>query len=201
MVLLLLPIAGCGEGGETTSTAQDVQDPATSLLIQKSDLPTGSVRAEEIPDPCSPVPVLEQHYAEVASTPLFRMEDRSVAEVVGVMPSMGSAKQALAELQERERMLCIRTTIESFGPREGELVTIGEFEPVAEGHEGSMVELLEVDSASKPVNSTMVVSLRSGHCVATLLFLTQGGSFTEGSVDRVSGRAYERLEDAHSICR
>ena len=199
MVLLLLPIAGCGEGGE--STAQDVQDPAAAILIQEEDLPTGAERAGEIPEPCSPVPILEKHYAEVVETPLLRMEDSSVAEVVGALPSVGTAKRALAELQDRERMMCIRATIENFGPREGDGVNIGELEPIAAGEEGSMVHLLEVDSASKPINSTTVVSLRSDRCVATMLFVKQGGGPEAAFTEHLSGRAHERLADAHSLCR
>jgi hypothetical protein len=201
MVLLLLPIAGCGEGAETTATVREVQDPAAVLLIQEDDLPPGNVEAEAIPEPCSPIPVLEQQGAEVLATPLFRIGNSSAAEVVGVMPSEGRARQALTALKGRERMLCIRSTIENFGPREGDSVSIGAFKPVSAGDEGSMVHLLEVDSASQPVNSTTIVSLRSNRCVATMLFLREGGSPKAALTDRLSGRAYERLEDAHSFCR
>lgn len=204
MVLLLLPIVGCGEGGETnttTSNVREVEDPAAALLIQEDDLPPGKVQAEAIPESCSPIPVLEQQGAEVIATPLFSIGDRSVAEVVGALPSAATAQQALAALKGRERMLCIRATIENFGPREGESVEIGEFQPVSAVDEGSMVHLLEVDSASQPLNSTTLVSLRSGRCVATMLFLRQGGGPEAAFTDRLSGRAHERLEDADSICR
>jgi len=200
-VLLLLPIAGCGGGEEATSTVQDAKDSTTTLLIQKGDLPPGKVKAESIPEPCSPIPLLEQQNAEVAGTPLLSLEDGSVAEVVGVVPSVGKARQALAELEDRKRMVCIRSTIVSFGPQEGEYVNIGQSEATGEGDEGSTVQISEVDSESKPINFTTVVSLRSGRCVATLLFLTQAGKPKGGFVNGLTDRAYERLEDAHSTCR
>jgi hypothetical protein len=199
-VLLLLPIAGCGDGGEATSNVQDVQDPA-ALLIQKADLPPGMARGESIPEPCSPIPILEQQGAEVAGTPIFSSKDSSVAEVVGVLPSVVEAQQALVALEARERMLCIQATIENFGPKEGDSVTVGGSEPRAEGDEGSMVEFHEVDSTSEPLNSTAVVSLRSGRCIATMLFVNKAEGPDEVFIDRISGRVHERLEDAASSCR
>lgn len=196
-VLLLLPIAGCGSGeGEVTSNS------ATPLLIQRRDLPPGEVLPEVPPKPCSPMPLLEQQDAVVDGTPLFRLENEDfVGEFVGVAPSTGNAQQALAELQDRQRMECIQSAIESFGLQEGDSVSIGEPKPRAEGDEGSMVQLTVADSASRPVNFATVISLRSGHCVGTLLFLTKGRSPKEGFVNRLSGRAYERLEGGHRTCR
>lgn len=200
-MLLLLPIAGCGGGEEATSTVQDAKGSATVLLIQKGDLPPGKVRAESIPQPCSPIPLLEQQDAEVAATPLMSLEVGSVAEVVGVVPSVGKARQALAELEDRKRMVCIQSTIASFGPQEGEYVSIGRSEATGEGNEGSTVQISEVDSESKPINFTTVVSLRSGRCVATLLFLTRAGKPKGDFVDGLTERANERFEDARSTCQ
>jgi hypothetical protein len=98
-------------------------------------------------------------------------------------------------------MLCVQSAIENFGLKKGNSVNIGEPKPRAEGDEGSMVQLIVVDSASKPVNFATVVSLRTGRCVGTLLFLTKGGSPKDGFVNRLSGRANERFEDGHGVCR
>jgi hypothetical protein len=192
--ILLLPVAGCG-GAEATSNA------ATPLLIRQSDLPGSEVRPDSPPKACSPILLLEQHGAVVDGTLLFKLGRDNVAEVVGIVPSVTRARQALAELQARERMDCIQTTIEDFGPGEGDGVNIGTPVSRAEGDEGSMVQLVEVDSASRPVNFTTVVSLRSGPCVATLLVLTRGERPKDDFIDQVSGRAYERLAGGRRTCR
>ncbi len=98
-------------------------------------------------------------------------------------------------------MVCIQSTIASFGPQEGEYVSIGQSEATREGDEGSTVQISEVDSESKPINFTTVVSLRSGRCVATLLFLTQAGKPKGDFVNGLIDRAYKRLEDARGACQ
>jgi hypothetical protein len=219
-VLLLLPIAGCGGAGDGGSTASTVpatqgstsaeraaEDPsddsaegsAETLLIKAGDLPGGEAKANSIPEPCSPIPLLEEQGAAVAGTPLLNLQGRSVAEVAGIFQSTAEARQALAELQEQERMACIQSTIESFRPA-GHSVRIGKPEPVAAGDEGSTVRLVEMDPASNPVNFITIVSVRSGRCVATMLFLTKADG-DAGFIDGASNRAYERLEDASSVCR
>ena len=115
-----------------------------------------------------------------------------MGEAVGIAPSAEEAASALEELQGPERLDCIRSAIESFGPSEEVAVTVEDPEPVAEGEEGTMVRLLEVDTRSKSLDSTTIVSFRSGRCVATLLFLLKGGGTGKAFLDNLTGRAYRR---------
>lgn len=200
LLLLLFPLAGCGQGSGEPSTPKELQAVAAAALIQKRDLPPGEVQTEPIPELCSPIPLLEEEGAKVVNTPLLRHKTGAVAEVIGLAPSVRAARQSLAELQGRNRLACVQASIESFGPQEGSSVKTGALEPVAEGDEGSRVQFAEVDSASKPINLITAVSLRSGRCLLTLL-LARSGSQAIDLTERVLGRAYERLEDAHSICR
>lgn len=198
-------VGGCGGGesesapGEAPSQPASPRSPA-SLLLDESDLPPGPVKAEALPEPCSPVDVLEGRSAEVAATPLYNLGARYVGEAVGIAPSEEDAVAAVEELLAPQRLSCIRSAIESFGPGEGMGVTVGRPEPVASGEEGSMVRLLEVDAQSNPVNATTIVSLRSGRCVATLLFVMQGGGLGKALVDNVTGRAHGALADADGAC-
>lgn len=159
------------------------------------------MKAEALPEPCSPIKVLEGQRARVAGTPLYNLGSNYVGEVVGIAPSEKEAAAAVKELQAPERLSCIQSTIESFGPRDGDEITIGKPEPVTGAEEGSMVRLLEVDAQSKPTSSTVIVSFRSGRCVATLLFLLRGADFEEASIDNLVSRAYGSLADAGATCR
>lgn len=198
-------ISGCGDGESETVSAQEPPNPSSSqspasLLLDKSDLPPGPVKEEGLPEPCDPVLVLEEQGAEAAGSPLYKLTSKIVGEAVGIAPSEEKATAALEELQTPERLACIKTTIESFGPGEGVEVTIEEPEPIAEGDEGSMVRLLEVDAQSQPVNSTTIVSFRSGRCVATLLFILRDGDAGDAFVENLTSRADRVLADADA-CR
>gem|GEM_PF-4554669 len=64
-----------------------------------------------------------------------------------------------------------------------------------------MIRFLELDEQEKPVNSTALVSFRSGRCIATLLFLLKGGDPGRAFIDDLTGRAYGLLADADATCR
>lgn len=196
VVVLAIFIVGCG-GGQTGL----VSGGPASLLLDEDDLPPGTVKAEALPEPCSPLIVLEGQNARIAVTPLYNLGSRYVGEVVGVAPSETEAAAAVKRLLAPERLSCIKVTIESFGPREGVGVTVGKPEPVADGEEGSMVRLLEVDEQSNPVNVTTIVSFRSGRCVATLLFLLGGGGPETAFIGNLTSRAHGVLADADGACR
>ncbi len=144
--------------------------------------------------------MLEGQNAGTAGTPLYNLGSKYVGEAVGIAPSEKKAAAALEALQAPERLSCIQSTIEFFGPREGVGVTVGKPDLIAEGEEGSKVRLLEVDAQSQPVNSTTIVSFRSGQCVATLLFLLQGGDAGNAFIDNLTSRASDVLVDADA-CR
>jgi hypothetical protein len=208
-VLLLMLIVGCG-GGETEPVTSEERETSAghnspdqripaNLLLGEEDLPAPS-KAEALPEPCSPVPVMESQDAKVAISPLYSLHTRSVAEAVGIAPSSKKAISALEELQSEERMACIRSTMEAFGPQEGVSVAIERPVPLAEGQEGSLIRLLEVDAHEKTVNSVGVASFRRESCVATLLFLLRGGSRGQTFIDTLVRRAHHLLANAHSNC-
>lgn len=196
-VLFLVPLVGCGEEAASPSG----QAAPASLLIQESDLPPDAKAGDPIPEPCSPVPLMEEQNASTVVSSLFNLGRATVAEAVGVAPSEGEAESVLDSLQDEERMVCIQGVMENFGPGDGVSVELTTPVPRSEGDEGSLVRLTEVDQASEPVNSATIVSFRSGRCVASLLFVLKGGEPKEALIDRLSGRAEERLADANSNCR
>lgn len=204
LVIMAILFGSCG-GGETASApAGPSQSPSSQspafLLLSENDLPPGPVKAEALPEPCSPIPLLEEQKAQVAGSPLYNLGSKYVGETVGIAFSERKAATAVEELQAPERLSCVQSAIETFGPRAGVGVTVGKPEPVAEGEEGSMVRFLEVDAQSKPANSITIVSFRSGRCVATLLFLL-GGDSGKAFIDDLVGRAYGSLADADATCR
>jgi hypothetical protein len=199
-LLLAMFLVGCG-GGDPTSVGDSTDSGTpTVLLLQKGDLPSAA-RAEAIPEPCSPVAVLEAQGARVVVSPLYKLRGKSVAEAVGIAASAEKAAAALEGLQSGERMSCIRSAMEAFGPQEGESVSVESPVRMAEGQEGSLVRLLEIDAGSEPVNSTVVASFREGRCVATFLFLFEGGDSGQALIDDLTGHAYDLLADAQSTCR
>lgn len=201
MVVLATLLGGCGGGEAASVPAEESSQSPAFLLLQEDDLPPGSVQAEALPEPCSPVYVLEEQNAEVAASPLYSLRSNYMGEAVGIAPSAKKAASALEELQGPERLSCIRSAIESFDPSEEVAVTVEDPKPVAEGEEGTMVRLLEGDTRSQPVDSTTIVSFRSGRCVATLLFLLKGEDTGRAFLDNLVGRAYDSLADADATCR
>lgn len=159
------------------------------------------MKTEALPEPCSPINVLESQSAEAAATPLYELAFAHVGEAVGIAPTEKQAAAAVEGMQTPKRLSCIKSTIESFGPREGVDVTVGQPEPIPEGEEGSLIRLLEVDARSKPINVTSIVSFKSGRCVATLLILLQGGNPEKSFVDNLIHRAYGVITDADATCR
>lgn len=199
-VLLLVLFAGCGEDTEPSASLSGVEP--SSLLVQKSDFPR-NVEAGELPseEACSPLSVLREQGGKAAISSLFTLQSEAVAEAVGVVPSEEAAQQALEELGQEDRLECVKEAIEGFTPKEGGSVEYVAPVPSSAGEEGSLIRFTGVNRASKPVSTTLIVSFRSGRCVASLLFLAKGQDGGKAFVDRVSNRADERLADAHSTCR
>jgi len=206
IVIAAILLSGCGgDGASPASAGESSRSPSpnspASLLLQEGDLPPGSVSVEALPEPCSPLVILEKEHAEAAGSPLYKLGSKAVGEAVGIAPSQKRAAAAVEDLGSQERLDCIGSTIQSFGPLEGVSLRSEKPEPIAEGEEGSMIRFLELDEQEKPVNSTALVSFRSGRCIATLLFLLKGGDPGRAFIDDLTGRAYGLLADADATCR
>lgn len=193
----LILFTGCG-GGETTTLP--AQTEPTSLLLEEGNLQAKVVRTEGVPEPCSPVLILEEKGARAAATPLYDLGSKHVAQAAGILPSSQEATAALRALHDENRLACIQSTIEDFGPREGSSISVEPPVPVAEGEEGSLVRFVELDG-QKPVNSTAIVSFRSSRCIATLLLVVSGGEPEKAYIQNLTRRAYGSLADGSDDCR
>lgn len=187
LLSLLALISGCG-GAETEGSSSEK---AKELLVTVDELPPGAKIAKPFPEPCTPIPVLEEGKTEVDVTKPLEFESVVMREALGIFPDEDSATAAYEELTSPERAECIAGSIEELGSGES-----------VEAEPPTSFDVAEEDSDQKfrsigPGGSTSgvvdVVSLKSGACVATLIFISEGEA--PSGVQEVSEAAAGHLPD------
>jgi hypothetical protein len=183
LIAALAPlISGCGSAAPTEDKNVKV------LLLTVGDLPSGGKIAEPFPEPCSPIPTLEAGESRVAATKPLEFDSVVMREVLGSFPTEDDATSRYEDLTSSERAECIAVSIEELG--EGERV---ETEPPASfgiAEEDSSQQFRSIGANSGTVH---VVSLKSGQCVATMIFIDEGEA--AAGIRKVSKTAADLIPD------
>lgn len=181
---LVALVSGCG-----SATAEDKS--AKEMLVTLDDLPSGAQVAEPFPEPCGPIPTLEEGRTKVAVTKPLGYGPVVMREVLAIFPDTELATAAYEDLTSPERAECIRGALEELGPSERiEQEPPASFE-VADDDSDLLYRSFGSDGRSS--GTVDAVSLRSGSCVATLIFISEGKP--QEGVEEVSGAAADLLPD------
>lgn len=183
--LLAALIAGCG-----SAPAEDKN--AKQSLIGLEDLPAGATPKEEFPEPCAPEPFLEEGKSKVAVSQPLGFKTVTVKEAIGIFPEEDQATKAYDGLTSAERSECIGKAMEGFNPPEDDVETGPVTSPEVVDDDWTRQYLL-VDPSSSVSGSLDAVVLRSGVCVATVIFLTKETAIEDGTVQEVTEAAADRL--------
>jgi hypothetical protein len=178
-------VSGCG-----SATAEDKN--AKESLVGLEDLPSGAKVAEPFPEPCTPIPILEDGKTEVAVTKPLEFESIVLREALGIFPTEEAATSAYEDLTSPERVECVGRAIEELGSGEGiEVQPPTSFE-VAEQDSGQKYRSTGADGSTS--GAVDVVSLRSGVCVATLIFISEEEE--EEGIQTVTEAVADHLPDS-----
>jgi hypothetical protein len=190
----LAGVLGCGSS-ENASVSVSRGPDADALIVGPRDLPDGAVAGESPPELCGPLPILEDKGTQTAISPMFAFGQKRVTEAVGVFGATRPATAAYEALNSQKRIECIRSAIESFGPGQGSVRTLPP-RPLRIGNEDSLVRYRVLAPGSRLQSSVDVVAIRSGRCVAALLFAANGDGRLYGVTSKVSETANELLTGA-----
>lgn len=188
-LLTSLIVAGCSS---SEGTADNQEFAVDALLLDIPDLPDGARTDTSPPEVCGPLPVLQSHGAQTGISPMFAFSQVRMKEAVGVLDTPESATVAYNALNHQERLECIRTAIEGFA-REQDSVERLSLRPLRVREEGSLVRYLVIAPDAGVQNFVDIVSLKSGRCAASLLFLMTTGDQSRAMTDTVSSKAAELL--------
>jgi hypothetical protein len=178
-------ISGCGSAsGEDKNAKQS--------LIGLEDLPDGATMKEEFPEPCAPEPILEEGRSKIAVSKPLGFETTTVKEAIGIFPEEEKATKAYKELTSAERSECIGKAMQGFNPPEDNIET-GSVSSFDTAEEDWTRQYLLIDPNSNVTGSLDVAALRSGSCVATLIFLTKSKQIEAGVVQEVTEAAADLL--------
>jgi hypothetical protein len=187
-VMLAALISGCG-----SAPAEDKN--AKQSLILLEDLPPGSTVKEEFPEPCPPEPILQEGRTKFAATEPLGYREVEIKEAIGIFSDTETATEAYDSLTSEERSECIASAMKGFNPPEQTIETGPVTSPeVAE--EDWATRYLVIDPSSNVQGSLDAVVLKSGVCVATLIFLARGEETEESVVQEVTETAADRLPDS-----
>jgi hypothetical protein len=183
VAIAILP--GCGDSEaetsgnrDTTAESAPAAEPnlAAESLVGLPDLPNGATIKGRLPaEPCGPLPILKKAGAQTAKSKLFDFSGEKMTEVVGIFPKEEPAKAAYAALSSRKRFECIAGALQGFNPEQS-AITVLRPRSLDVGDEDSLVRFLVEGSESSSRSHVDIASIRSGRCVATLIFLVEGGT-------------------------
>jgi hypothetical protein len=189
----LLALAGCGGSSGASSSGANAAKP-DSLLITLDELPKGSATGEAAPELCGPLPVFEEKGGQNALSSSFLVGSTRLVEAVGVFETPARAKSAYEGLNERKRLECIGTAIESFGSASS--VEAAQPKTIDFGEEGTLVRYLALDDKGKSKGYSDVISIRDGRCAAALLLAVESGDPSESNFEPAAETAADRLSGA-----
>ena len=188
-VVLAAFISGCG-----SAPAEDKN--AKQSLILLEDLPAGAAVKEEFPEPCSPEPFLrEGKKTKFAVSEPLGFKSVELKEAIGIFSNEEQAAKTYDSLTDSERSRCISSSMEGFNPPEETIETGSATSPDVADEDWAR-RYLVIDPSSNVQGSLDAVVLRSGVCVATLIFLARGEETEESLVQEVTESAADRLPDS-----
>jgi hypothetical protein len=186
--MLAALILGCG-----SAPAEDKN--AKQSLIVLEDLPADSLVKEEFPEPCSPEPYLREGRTKFAVSDPLGFKEVELKEAVGIFPDEEKATKTYDSLTSAERSKCIGSAMEGFNPPE-ETIETGKATSPDVTEEDWARRYLVINPSSTVQGSLDAVVLRSGVCVATLIFLARSEETEESVVADVTESAADRLPDS-----
>ncbi|MGB7685094.1 MAG: hypothetical protein WBL45_04850 [Solirubrobacterales bacterium] len=186
--VLAASIAGCG-----SAPAEDKNAKQSLILIE--DLPAGSAVKEEFPEPCPPEPILRERTKKFAATDPMGYKEVEVKEAIGIFSDTDKATEVYDSLTSTERSECIASAMKGFNPPEETIETGPVTSPdVAEEDWARRYSVINLSSETQ--GTLDAVALKSGVCVAALIFLARGEATEESVVDEVTEAAADRLPDS-----
>jgi hypothetical protein len=187
--MLAALISGCGG----SAPAEDKN--AQQSLIVFEDLPPGSFVKEEFPEPCSPEPYLREGKTKFAASDPLGFKEVELKEAIGIFSDEEKATKTYDSLTSAERSKCIGSALEGFNPPE-ETIETGDATSPDVAEDDWARRYLIINPSSNVQGSLDAVVLRSGVCIATLIFLARGEETEESVVDEVTESAADRLPDS-----
>lgn len=165
---VVLLLSGCGASEPITVE----QGALGQALVSIAELPPGAGVTEDPPEPCGPLPVLEERATDTAVSKMFVLGETRLKEAVGYFPAEQQAADAYGELIAKKRSECIRESLETFG---GVRVEIEALEPLGLSDSETLTRYV----GTEPGNGEMAVdvaAVKFGLCVAAVIVLQEDGS-------------------------
>lgn len=199
VLALALLVAGCG--------SDDSLDPqaAAEAQITAKDLP-GKVTVEEsVPtEPCGPLPIFRKNEGKTAVTQLLGIgkeifgvgQQVRLKEAVGAFDDEENAEAAYDALVAQDRIDCLQKSIES-GSTVQDPVKVSKPQSFGVGDEDSLTRFTEIDPENPLPYILDMGSIRSGQCVASVVFLVAERNPSYTAERKVAQTVADRLA---SVC-
>lgn len=168
--VVVVMLAGCGASEPVTVE----QGALVKALVSLEDLPPPAATTEDLPEPCGPIPIIEERAAEAAVSKMFGVGETQLKEAVGYFPAEKQATAAFEELASRERSECIRESIEKFSGNSE--VKIEPLEPLGLTDSESLSRYAVTSSGEDAEKAVDVAAIRLGLCVAAIIVFQEDGS-------------------------
>jgi hypothetical protein len=169
-IAVILLLAGCGASEPVTVE----QGALVKALVDLEDLPSRAEATEDLPEPCGPIPIIEERAAEAAVSKMFGLGETRLKEAVGYFPTEELSAAALEELASQERSECIRDSIERLsGSSEVKIETL---EPLNLSDSESLARYAVTNSDEDTEQAIDIAAIKFDRCVAAIIIFQEDGS-------------------------
>ncbi|HET7445095.1 MAG TPA: hypothetical protein VFJ57_10595 [Solirubrobacterales bacterium] len=168
-VASILALTGCGANELVTLEEGEIR----TALIGTEDLPPGAEVTEDSPEPCGPIPILEDA-AEAAMTKTYGFGETRVKAAIGFYDTEREASKAFEELSSDGRRECIGDSIGRYSNSRN--VVDEPLESLGVADTESLTRYLVNDPGSEAEQAVDTATLRFGLCVETIIQFQEDGS-------------------------
>lgn len=170
LVAVILALAGCGE----TELVTVEQGALGKALVSPGDLSPAAEFTKDTPEPCGPIPVLEERASEAAVSLMIGLGETRLKEAVGYFPTEKQSSAVFEQLAARERRECIRESIERLsGSSEVEIETL---EPLGLSDSESLARYVPTEPEEEAEQAVNVAAIRFDLCVVAIIIFQEDGS-------------------------
>jgi hypothetical protein len=170
LATLVLALAGCG----STELVRIDQGGLGKAVVGLDDLPPRAEFTEDGPEPCGPIPIIEQRASEAAVTKMFRVGSTRLKEAVGAFETGEQSTAAFDELVSSERGECIRESIERLS---GSKVESEPLESLGLTDSESLARYTVTEPEEENVEQAIdIAAAKFDLCVAAIIIFQEDGS-------------------------